>query len=155
MRDESADFSAVKREWLAARIVVIGGFAVTIAVGIYAAVSWHAQLQQAKARAATAIAQQQQADKVQQANLEAAQTFCKELLAQTQNLGLVPNFSKLTNPLPRNTKQTGRYSCEASTGASTYELTADLVCRNLKSTDCVSLYQVALKGGAVLFQRHN
>jgi hypothetical protein len=155
MRDDKTDLSALKREWLAARIAVIGGFAIMIGIGIYVAVSYRAELQHAKAQAAAAIAKQQQDEKLQQTNLEAERAFCRALLAQTQNIGLVPNFAKLTDPLPKSTKQTGRYTCEASTGASTYELTADLICRDLKKTDCLSLYQVSQKNGAVLFQRHD
>lgn len=153
MHDDDADISAIKREWLAARIVVIGGFAITIAFGAYAGLTWRAQLQHARTQAA--IAKDQQASKEQQANLSAERAFCRALLSQTQKLGLVPNFAELTKPVPTATKKTGRYTCEASTGATNYAMTADLMCRNLKSATCVSLYEVALDGKTILFQRHD
>lgn len=163
MSNHESDFAALKREWLVARIFVLGGFALAIGIGVYAGMVWRSNVLHARQQAAAAIAQQQAAEmaaemaaeKAAEANTNAGAQLCKAMLASAQSFGIVPSFARLSSPDPEKTQVTGRYLCAAETDSSKFTLAADLVCRDLKNPQCVSLYTVAQNGGAVLYQRHN
>lgn len=155
MSEQQSDLAALKREWLVARIVLIGGFAIAIAAGAYVGILWRNSILQARQQAATAIAQERAEEAAQKANAQARAQLCQAMLAGAQSAGIVPGFAKLARTDPVSTKTTGRYLCAAQTDSSKFTLAADLVCRDLKNPQCVSLYSVTQNGGAVLFQRHD
>lgn len=155
MSEHLPDIAALKREWLAARIVLIGGFTLAIAAGAYAGIVWRGKVLQARQQAAAAIAQEQAATAAEQANAGAGAQLCRTALANAQNFGIVPAFAKLVQANPAETKTTGRYLCAAATDSSRFTVAADLVCRDLKNPQCVPLYSVTQNGGAVLYQRHD
>jgi len=155
MSEHEPDIAALKREWMAARIVLIGGFALALAVGTYAGIVWRGSVLHARERAAAAIAQEQAAVTAEQSNAGAGAQLCRMALANAQSFGIVPGFARLTQENPAETKKTGRYLCAAATDSSQFALAADLVCRDLKNPQCVSLYSVTQNGGAVLYQRHD
>ena len=153
MSEQNTDIPALKREWLAARIVVIGGFLIAIAAGTYVGLGWRGRIVHARQVAAAASAQQQAASATEEANIEAAAQFCAAALTNAKKAGLVPSFGQLTSAAPQQTKVTGRYLCPAATPSSKFMIAADLICRDLKSPKCVSLYSVTQNGGTVLYQR--
>lgn len=155
MSEYEPDIAALKREWMAARIVLIGGFALAIAAGAYAGIAWRGKVLQARQQAAAAIAQEQAATAAQQGNAGAGAQLCHMALANAQGFGIVPGFARLAQADPAETKKTGRYLCAAATDSSQFTLAVDLVCRDLKNSQCVSLYSVTQNGGAVLYQRHD
>lgn len=155
MGEQDSDLTALKREWLIARIVLIVGFALAIGAGTYLGVAWRNDVLQARQRAAAQIAQEQTAEKADEANAKARVQLCRAMLAQAQGFGIVPQFAKLSSAEPEATHTTGRYRCAAQTLSSKFTLAADLVCRDLKNPQCVSLYSVTQDGSAVLYQRHD
>jgi hypothetical protein len=47
----------------------------------------------------------------------------------------------------------GRYTCFAQTDAARYQITFDLMCRDLNKPRCVNLYSVMQDGGGTIYQR--
>ena len=155
MSEQNTDIPALKREWLAARIVVIGGFLIAIAAGVYAGLVWRGQIVHARDVAAAAFAQEEAASATEEANIKAAAQFCVAALTNAKKAGIVPRFGQLTSAEPQRTKVTGRYLCSAATPSSKFMVTADLICRDLKSAKCVSLYSVTQNGSIVLYRRQD
>ncbi len=150
MSEDQTDIAALSREWLAARVVVIGGFAIAIAVALYFAFrSAPAETPEAQAAAQT----QQAAATQEEAEASAEHQLCRMELANAQNYGLIPQFGRLSDPNPQKTDIQGRYVCQAATQAAKYTIAADLVCRNLADPHCVALYSVTQDDGTVLYQR--
>ncbi|HEX3810990.1 MAG TPA: hypothetical protein VHW02_14950 [Rhizomicrobium sp.] len=151
MSDIHSDNTALRREWRAAIFVVGGGFAIAILVAIYFAFFASPPTPAIAPDESTPVTQVQEN---QEENAVAAQQqVCHLELANAQNFGLIPSFGKLADPNPRATSVKGRYACTAGTPASKYELTGDLVCRNLNDAHCVVLYSVTSDDGTVLFKR--
>ncbi len=147
---EDNKLRALKREWAAARIVVIGGFVVAIGVaGYFAYRERQASLSQERAGAAQAVSGTTNAMTLER--IEAA--VCKAELARAKDIGIVPQYSELATPrfvwgnVPR------RYVCEAATHLTQYFIAADLRCDNLADKRCVSIYRVALKDGRLVYSR--
>lgn len=155
MREHEADLTALKREWLAARVVLIVGFILAMGFGIYTAYLWRMGIVNARQQAAAEVAAQQATGNAQTADAQAGALVCRQALANAQNFGIVPSFTKLTNDQPQRTNVTGRYACAAATDSSQFALVADLICKDLNNPRCVPLYSVTQNGGAMLYQRHD
>jgi len=134
---------ALSREWLVARIVLIGGCVVAVA-----AIVWFGWLQpDMQRREAIAAAQQ-----VARANIEAANQMCRTGLTSAQSFGIVPPYGQIAGHNIYRTNVQGRYICVAATHATRYLVAIDLLCRNTKDRRCVSLFSVTT-GGTVLYRR--
>jgi Flp pilus assembly protein CpaB len=155
MSDEYDMQSATKREWLAAKIVVVGGLIVAVGVAGYFAWQQYSapQIQETSIPAQTQQAQPQMTA-AQRANYNAniGAVVCAMELAGAQGLGVVPAYSKLVNNILRADGPRGRYSCVAGTHVAQYKLAADLVCRELTDPRCVRLYSVTRDDGVVIFK---
>lgn len=140
-------------------IIVIGAFVLALGGAGWFGYRMHAE-QQKKDAAAQAKAQFEQYQKNQAAAdqnkllAQAALAFCKVTLNNAKADGIVPRYTVLTSG-PKSAGKTGRYSCGAATDSSNFTLTADFVCKDLTNSDCISLYQVAQKGGGTLYTRSN
>ncbi len=137
---------ALSREWLVARIVIIGGIVVAIVALAYFGWLRPTMLQ----REATARAQQRAHE-----NVEVATQFCRSGLAAAQTFGVVPPYAQLFGHNIYRTNVQGRYVCVAATHLTRYLLVADLYCRALKDRRCVSLFSVTQANGTVLYQRQS
>ena len=155
MNDEEQDLAALKREWLAARVVLVAGFALVLGYGIYVAAEWRASVQHARQQAAAEVATQQAAVAQNEAAADAGAQLCKRALVTSQGFGIVPGYAKLTATEPQKTSVTGRYACPAATDSSNFILAVDLVCRDLANPHCTSLYSVTQNGNAVLYRRRD
>lgn len=145
------DIPALEREWAVTRIAI--AVSVVLVIGVLAYVTFFmpgvapppgetgADQQAATANSADAAAQGHQ--------------VCSLALANAQNFGIVPSFTKIGDGQPKHTDVTGRYVCNAATEASHYALAVDLVCSDLTNAKCVNLYSVAQDDGTVLYQRHD
>lgn len=153
MSDHKADSSALKREWLTARVVLIVGFILAIGAGTYLAVTWRANIEQSREQAATEANTRAAAEKQQAAEAAAGTELCRATLAQAQGMGLVPRFAELLSGAPETTKKAGRYVCTATTTSSVFSLGTELDCRDLKNPKCVSLYAVVQNGKTILYKR--
>ncbi len=155
MSEQEADMTALGREWLAARVVLIVGFAIAIAFGGYKAYAWRSAIVQARAMAGEQISEEQGASGIAGNDSDAGALVCHQALAVAQNFGVLPEGIKLADNGFKPTGVTGRYSCQAAAQSAKFTIVVDLVCRNLQDQRCVSLYNVTQDGGAVLFQRQD
>lgn len=149
MSDQKTEISALKREWLTARVVVVTGFILAIGAGTYLGAAWRGRIEQAREHAA----KQDAADKLQAAEAAAGAELCRVTLAKAQAMGLVPSFAESDSDMPQSTKKAGRYVCSASTTSSVFSLGTELDCADLKNPKCVTLYAVVQNGNTVLFKR--
>jgi hypothetical protein len=136
---------ALAREWLAARIIVIGGFAIALVAAIILGVVVPQYIAPRVERAV--LAKQVRTLLTQEA------AVCGMALSNAKNFGIVPQYGQLGTTRLAQTNVQGRYACLAVTHAAKYVLVVDLVCRNLKDPRCVSLYNVSQTDGTVLYQR--
>jgi len=143
---------ATAREWLAAKIVVVGGLIVAVLVAGY--FGWQRynaeQIQQASIPAQA----ERQMTPQQHANFEAniGTLICAMELAGAKSLGVVPAYSKLVNNILRADGPRGRYSCVAGTQVAQYKLAADLVCREITDMRCIRLFSVTRDDGVVIYK---
>jgi hypothetical protein len=137
---------ALSREWLVARIVVIGGFVVAVLTVI-----WFGWVQPELQRRA-AIA------RVQEHNREtamAAGQLCRSALTASQSFGIVPNYAQISGSKLYITNVQGRYICVAATRAAKYIVAVDLLCHDVKDRRCVSLFSVIDGNGTPLYRRQS
>lgn len=136
---------ALRFEWLAARVIVIGGFIVALAVAIYFGIIVPRVIQPREFRAALTTRVN--------AILGAESKICNMALTTAKNFGIVPQYGQLVSQKLGLTQMQGRYICLASTSAAKYVLAVDLLCRELGNPRCTSLYNVSQSDGTVLYQR--
>jgi hypothetical protein len=136
---------ALAREWLAVRIIVIGGFAVALVAAIWFGVIVPKYIVPRELRAALTT-------RIQTLLTQEAQV-CTAALATAKNFGIVPQYGQLATARLDQTNVQGRYACLARTPASKYVLIVDLICRNFKDPRCTSLYNVRQADGTLLYQR--
>jgi hypothetical protein len=153
MTEFDRNMRGIGREWLAARIVVLGGFVIAIAVAAYFTL-----------RPAPVVEQQPPAPVAQptlpaqtaaQRNVTAGAMLCVMALQNAKNYGIVPAYGRLTSMAPKFTHERGRYICTAGTSVGTYVITADLLCRNLTDTRCVVPFIIKRDDGTLLYQRQS
>ncbi len=86
---------------------------------------------------------------------QAAELMCKAALAGVKDHALLPDFTKLSQPMPLQTTKPGRYVCVMQTEVAHYLVAVDLVCPQIDSEQCVSLYAVTADDKSVLYLRHD
>ena len=136
---------ALKREWLLARIIVIGGFVIAIASAVYFGYVVPRIIQPRELKTAL----------VNRVNtlLSAESQICNMALNSARNFGIVPQYGRLASQKLALTPMQGRYVCLARTSTVNYVLAVDLLCKNLKDPRCTSLYNVTQTDGTLLYQR--
>ena len=139
MVDQDVNIKALQREWLAARIVA----AVTVLL-LVAAVVQVAIWPPATPSPAVSDAQRR----------AEAIALCSVALATTQGFGIVPAYTKLASDLVKPNEVRGRYTCFARTDAAKYQITFDLMCKDLGDSKCLNLYSVTQDGTGAIYQRH-
>ncbi|HEX3666337.1 MAG TPA: hypothetical protein VHU23_14020 [Rhizomicrobium sp.] len=143
--DTTGTQQALAREWLAVRIIVIGGFLVALLAGLWFGVIYPDYVLPHQQRTLLQ-------NRVQRILGEEAEV-CTLALNNAKNFGIVPQYGQLASLRMVLTSVRGRYICAAQTKIAKYFLTLDLQCRDLKSPRCVSLYNIAQPDGTVLYQR--
>jgi hypothetical protein len=146
MIEQGAGQRALSREWLAARIVVIGGLVVAAAVAAY--FGW---IKPAYLTPPQPTPEQQEA----RANAQAVLDMCTTGVAAAKAFGILPPYGRLVSLNVGRTDVQGRYVCQAATQVAKYLVAVELYCRNLKDRRCVSLYSVTQDDGTVLYQRQS
>lgn len=144
--EQGAAQRGLSREWLAARIVVIGGLVVAALVVVF--FGW---VEPTYLTAPQLTPEQQQA----RANSQAAFDMCSTGIAAAKAFGILPPFGRLASPRVGRTDVQGRYVCVAATPSARYLVAVELYCRDLKDRRCVSLYSVTQQDGTVLYQRQS
>ena len=138
-----------QREWLAAKIVLVGGFVIAIGVAAY-----------------FVLAPRFAPDHHMQANLPdsvshlipddaktAMMLFCAQELVEGKNVNIVPVDAQLAEKLPRNTRVKNRFACIAHTTATVYFITADYRCTQVTNPKCVQLYDIQTNDGLLIYRR--
>jgi trans-2-enoyl-CoA reductase len=149
------------REWTAARIVLIGGFIIAIAVAGYFTWTQHKQAQEAAAAQQAQVQAAEQAAagptkaQIAQAQARMGLAVCLRVAINAAANGIIPNYAKLASRSPTPTKVQGRYTCLAVTDVAKYKVTGDLMCADMRKADCVKLYSVVSDDGTVLYQAPN
>lgn len=146
LQGTDADIPALEREWKITRIVI--AVCVVLVVGVLGYLTF-------LMRSTVPGADQQAASSAADSAAAQGRQVCALALANAQNFGIVPGFTKIGDGQPKQTDVTGRYVCNAATEASQYVLAVDLVCSDLTNAKCVNLYSVAQDDGAILFQRQD
>jgi hypothetical protein len=149
--DDDKKHSALKREWAAARIVVIGGFIVAIAVAGY--FLWKARqdrLAQQPVVHATVV-RPPKVDAKTLLQLELA--LCTVELVHAKDLGMVPAYGELASSQLWHGTVPNRFICEAKTHLTNYFISADLLCNKITDARCLSVYRIALKDGTLIYSR--
>jgi predicted negative regulator of RcsB-dependent stress response len=142
---------ALKREWAAARIVVIGGL--IAAVGVAGYFIWRARQEQLAAQPvvhATVVARPK-LDPKTLARLELA--VCSAELLRAKDLGIVPSYGALASPRLARANVPTRFICEAQTHLTKYFIAADVLCNQLGDPRCVSVFRIATKDGTLIYAR--
>jgi hypothetical protein len=136
---------ALAREWLAVRVIVLGGFLVAIAAAIWFGIIVPKVIAPRQLRETLTT-------QIRTLLTEEAQV-CTTAIASAKNFGIVPQYGQLASAKVAQTGVQGRYACLAATHVAKYVMVVDLICRNLKDMRCVSLYNVSQTDGTVLYQR--
>src|SRR5579864_346613 len=140
MTDQQANMAGLRREWIAARSFAALGGVLLAAVVIVAILSPPKLIAPPPART-VAVARQ------------LALALCTAGLASAQGFALVPAYTKLASDLVQVGAVRGRYTCFAQTDAARYQITFDLMCRDLNKPKCVNLFSVTQDGGGTIYQR--
>ncbi|HWD26455.1 MAG TPA: hypothetical protein VG387_04775 [Rhizomicrobium sp.] len=145
---------ALRRDWLAARIVGTAGALLILAAVVLAAVAlWVPKKTIAPQAppAPSAARPAPSAAEVAQARRAEGTAICDSALAAAQKIGIVPGFAVRTSddtaPAPQ-----GRYTCTAKTDVSAYAVTFDLGCPK-QGGNCVVVPYTITQDGANIYQR--
>jgi len=149
--EQQSDLRALNREWLVARVVIIGGLVVAALV-----VAWFGWLKP------TYFTKPQltPAQLAAQATARAVFQMCSTGVAAAKSFGILPQYGQLSKPVRvGRTDVMGRYVCLANTQVARYVIAVELLCPQTSSRQCVSLYSViqddGTPQGTVLYQRQS
>jgi hypothetical protein len=80
--------------------------------------------------------------------------ICTITLDRAKDYGVLPGTASLANfEAKKDDQVSGRRLCTAEVGANKFILTVDLVCKDLKKSDCLSLYAVEREDGLTTYQK--
>lgn len=140
MVEQEGNIGGLRREWIAALAFAIIGGALVVVIAVLSVLSPPKVITPEQNRPA-AIQRQM------------AIALCNAGLASAQGFALVPAYTKLASDLVQVGSIKGRYTCFAQTDAARYQITFDLMCRDLNKPKCVNLYSVMQDGGGAIYQR--
>jgi hypothetical protein len=149
--EDDKKMGALKREWAAARLVVIGGFIVAIAVAGYFVYRAKQQEIAQQPVVHTTVVKPKVDPKVL-ARVELA--VCTAELMHAKDLGAIPSYGELaTGQLVRAGDAPRRFICEARTHYTNYFIAADVLCDKLADPRCVSVFRVATREKQLIYER--
>ncbi len=150
MNDSEPNIRALRREWLAARLMAALGALLLLAV---VAVIVMTEMSGTVAPPATAPTATAPAPDTREARRAEDIALCDAALGAAQSVGLVPGFAARDGDAAAPGDAQGRYVCRARTDAAKYTIAFDLACTHLGDAKCIVLYRIAQDGGGVLYQR--
>lgn len=162
--EHEPNMPALRREWLAARILaVIGGVLLLLVAGAIGLSFWPDSAPVAETPAAAAPPTDATApsgpatvipsETAEQARRAEGIALCTAAVQAAQNLGIVPGYATRSSDDTIATGVQGRYICTAKTDSAKYAVSFDLACTQLGDANCIKLYSVSQDGGGVLYQR--
>jgi hypothetical protein len=151
------------RDWFWARIVLIGGFAIAIAIAGLMVWQRHEARIAAQQEEASVLAKAAQGQRntmsPEQARADESRKMgmmiCAMELLSAKNMGLIPPYGELADSQPRATNKKNRVSCLAATEVNKYQIQADLFCRTLTDSRCMKLHSVKTDHGTTLYEDKN
>ncbi|HTW34941.1 MAG TPA: hypothetical protein VMD53_10020 [Rhizomicrobium sp.] len=150
--EDDKKMGALKREWAAARIVVIGGLIVAVAVAGYFVYRARQQQLAAEQPVVHATVVRPKLDTKVLARVELA--VCTAELLRAKDVGAIPSYGELASAqLLRAGDAPRRFICEAKTHLTNYFISADVLCDKLADPRCVSIYRVANKEKQLIYSR--
>ena len=152
MTDPEPNLPALRREWLAARVMAVIGVLLLLAVAVLIGVSAFYG-PPATPTATPVTASPPAAPDTAQARRQEDIALCDAALATVQTLGLVPAFAARDGDSAAPGNVQGRYICHARTGAARYTLIFDLACTHLGDAKCIVPITISQDPGGVLYQR--
>ena len=82
-----------------------------------------------------------------------AEALCTAAFSKAKGFGIVPQYTELASDDVGRTTTEGRYICSGHTDAAKYDITFDLVCKDLNDARCIDLYTVAQDQTGPIYQR--
>lgn len=144
MSDANPSLRMLRLEWLTAQILLALGIVIGIA-GFFAPFSYRAGPSPTASGPASPAGSSAQS---------AAAQFCSTAIARARDYGIVPGDTRPSG-VPDKTDVTGRYVCAAENGTGKFTVSVDLLCRDLATERCFSLFNVTQSDGTVLYQRQD
>lgn len=135
----------LRLEWLTAQVLLALGVVIGIA-GFFLPVSFRAGPSSTVSEPGAASAPP--------ARAAAGEQFCSSAVATARDFGIVPGDTR-SSGMPDKTDVRGRYVCAADSGSSKFTVSVDLICRDLDTERCFSLFNVTQSDGTVLYQRQD
>src|SRR5215472_6314342 len=145
MNEAEPNLRILRLEWLTAQALLAVGVVVGIA-GFFVPVSYKAGPSSSASAPGAASAPSAQAS--------AGTQFCSTAVARARDFGVVPGDTRPSG-MPDKTDVTGRYVCAAEAGNGKFTVSVDLMCRDLGTERCFSLFSVTQSDGTVLYQRQD
>ena len=78
--------------------------------------------------------------------------ICTVTLERARDYGVVPNTAALANTDAKGTDVSDRRVCTAEADGNKYNMTVDVVCKDMKKKECIALYSVAREDGLTTYQ---
>jgi hypothetical protein len=149
MSEQEPNIPALKREWLAARIVAVLGILLLAAIAAVMVLDGGSVREMPPAMPSHATAPTPDAEARRQEDI----ALCNAALSTAQATGIVPAFAARDGDTAVPGGVQGRYVCGAKTDAAKYAITFDLACTHLGDANCIVLFNITLNGNGVLYQR--
>ncbi len=144
MTEYDANMTAPKRRWTAGRILALIGLVLFVAAGAYFGFNWYNAPPPTPPENPAAVAERR----------AEAVALCTAAISTAKGFGIVPAYTELASDVVQRTETQGRYSCLAHTDAAKYQITFELMCKDLNNSKCMSLYTVAQDQTGPIYQRH-
>jgi hypothetical protein len=145
MSEAEPNLRMLRLEWLTAQVLLALGVIIGIA-GFFAPVSFKAGPGSTSSTPGAASAPSPQA--------AAGEQFCSTAVARARDYGVVPGDTRPAG-MPDKTDVTGRYVCAAENASGRFTVSVDLLCRDIGTERCFSLFNVTQSDGTVLYQRQD
>ena len=144
---------ALRREWLAARVVGVLGLLLLVAVGAGLTLPNFGESETPPAAEPETPSTSSATDDAEARRQEDI-VLCDTALSAAQSFGLLPAFATRDGDEARAGVVQGRYVCGAKTDAAKYTIAFDMVCTEMGNNKCVVLNTITMNGGTVLYRRH-
>lgn len=151
MNDHDPNMPALRREWLAARIMAVLGVLLLVAVGAGLAMPFFADNDTPVA----AVPESPSASAADDAEARRQEgiVLCDTALTAAQSFGLLPAFATRDGDEPKEGTARGHYICGAKTDAATYTIAFGMACTEMGNDKCIVLNTITMNGGTILYQR--
>jgi hypothetical protein len=143
MTEHDASMMAQRRRRRVARVLAVIGLLLVVGAASYFGYSWYNAPPPAPPEDPAAIAEHR----------AEAEALCTAALSTAKGFGIIPAYTELASDVVGRTNTEARYVCRGRTDAAKYEVTFDLMCKDLNDAKCINLYRVAQDRTGPIYQR--